>query len=386
MPAARSEFFILAKMNISLNMRLAIPNKMEGIGWYSYEIARRLIHDHPEVNFQLLYDRKIPDFEFHQSKNVSAHKLFPPARRPFLWKYWFNKSVSKFLSENESDIFLSFDGYLSLNTKVKQISVIHDLNFEHFPEDMPPTYLAYYQKYFPRFAKKATRIVTVSEFSKKDIAEQYTIEHDKIEVVPNAVKEGFKEISDQEKQKTKEEFADASDFILFVGSIHPRKNLKRLCEAFDLFKKSHNTGHKLLIVGASMWKDSSGEFLNQLSHHEDIVILGRQSQANVCKITASAELLAYTSYFEGFGVPILEAFASGTPVLCSNTSAMPEVAGKAAVYVDPFDVEDIANKLGKTLANKALQSTLVSEGKTQLEKFSWDKSAKKMWELIEKCL
>ena len=135
-----------------------------------------------------------------------------------------------------------------------------------------------------------------------------------------------------------------------------------------------------------MWKDSSGEFLNQLSHHEDIVILGRQSQANVCKITASAELLAYTSYFEGFGVPILEAFASGTPVLCSNTSAMPEVAGKAAVYVDPFDVEDIANKLGKTLANKALQSTLVSEGKTQLEKFSWDKSAKKMWELIEKCL
>lgn len=371
-------------MRICLNMRLAIPDKMEGIGWYSFEITKRLVAQHPEHEFYLIYDRKIPDFDFHKLDNVKAFKLFPPARRPFLWKYWFNKSVTKFLQAEACDLFLSYDGYLSLNSDVPQISVIHDLNFEHYPEDLPASYSRYYLENFPRFAARARRVVTVSQFSKEDIIHHYNVPGENIDVVYNGVKPDFQEIEEVDKTATRNKYSSGSDYILYVGSINPRKNLPRLCQAYDQFRKSHESDCKLILAGSTMWDDKLTEIIDSLEYKSDIIHTGNVSLSELVKLMGSASMLSYVSYFEGFGVPIIEAFATGTPVICSNRSSLPEIAGEAALKVDPFKVDEIASALLDLYSKKELKEKLISAGRIELKRFSWYKSASKMWEVILK--
>lgn len=373
-------------MRICLNMRLAIPGKMEGIGWYSYEISRRLIDARPEHHFLLIYDRSIPGFDFHERKNVSCYKLFPPARRPFLWKYWFNKSVTGFLKDHNCDLFISFDGYLSLNSRVKQIAVIHDLNFEHYPEDMPRSYSKYFRENFPRFAQKASRIVTVSEFSKSDIMKHYKIDASKIDVVYNGIKSGFQAIAEEAQFNIRKKYTDGKEFILYIGSLHPRKNIQRLCLAFNDFKKRSGSDLKLLLVGSAMWDNEFVGELRSLDFSDDIVRPGSLPLNELQALCASAKGLCYVSYFEGFGVPILEGFASEIPVLTSKLSAMPEVAGDAAILADPFSVESISKGIEDLVENEKLRSTLIKKGKKRIKDFDWDQNAKTMWETVEKTI
>ena len=137
-------------MKIAINCRLLLKNKLEGIGWYSFEIVSRIVKNHPEHDFYFLFDRPFhPDFVF--AKNVKPIVLSPQARHPFLWYLWFEFSVSKFLKKNNIDLFFSPDGYLSLNTNVKTLLTIHDLNFEHFPEQLPFLTRKYYQYFTPKF-------------------------------------------------------------------------------------------------------------------------------------------------------------------------------------------------------------------------------------------
>ncbi len=373
-------------MRICLNMRLAIPGKMEGIGWYSYEITRRLIDAHPEHSFLLIYDRSIPGFDFHDREHVTSHKLFPPARRPFLWKYWFNKSVTSFLKDQQCDLFVSFDGYLSLNSRIKQIAVIHDLNFEHYPEDMPKSYSKYFRENFPRFAQKATRIVTVSEFSKTDIVQQYKIEESKIDVVYNGVKSGFQVIGDEAKENVRKKYTDGQEFLIYVGSLHPRKNIRRLCLAFDAYKNKSKSDLKLVLVGSAMWDDEFLGEIRALDSSEDIIRPGSLPLSELQALCASAKGLCYVSYFEGFGVPILEGFASEVPVLTSNVSAMPEIAGEAALLVDPFSLDSISEGIEKITENEKLRSALIKKGTERIKAFDWDLNAERMWETIQKTL
>jgi glycosyltransferase involved in cell wall biosynthesis len=157
-------------MKIAVNTRLLLKDKLEGIGWVAYETLRRMVASHPEVEFYFLFDRE-PDPMFLFADNVKPVVLFPQARHPFLFIWFFEFSVTKALKKIKPDLFFSPDGYLSLRSDVPQVTQFHDLNFEHFPKDMPKIHLWHYKTFFPRFARKAKRIVTVSEFSKQDIVE-----------------------------------------------------------------------------------------------------------------------------------------------------------------------------------------------------------------------
>ena len=174
-------------MIIDINCRLLLKNKLEGICWYTFEIVKQLVQQHPEHEFYFLFDRSFhPDFVF--AKNVTPIILSPQSRHPFLWYLWFEFSVPKFLKKNNIDLFFSPDGYLSLNTNVKTLLTIHDLNFEHFPEQLPFLTRKYYQYFTPKFCKKADAIITVSQQSKKDIVKQYRIESSKISAIYNGDK------------------------------------------------------------------------------------------------------------------------------------------------------------------------------------------------------
>ncbi|MDD4385393.1 MAG: glycosyltransferase, partial [Bacteroidales bacterium] len=171
-------------MRIAINTRLLIKNKLEGIGWFTYETLKRIVVNHPEHEYIFLFDRKPhPDFIF--SNSVKPIVLRPQARHPFLWYIWFQYSVSHFLRKNKVDLFISPDGFIPTRCKTPTLNVIHDINFHHYPKGLPLLTRAYYQHFFPIFARKATQIVTVSHYSKNDLINSYGIEPDKVSVVHN---------------------------------------------------------------------------------------------------------------------------------------------------------------------------------------------------------
>ena len=161
-------------MRIAVNTRLLIHGKLEGIGWFTYETFSRMAIDHPNDEFFFIFDRPFSR-EFIFAKNIHPVVLGPPARHPILWYIWFEFSVNRFLKKLKPDIFISPDGYLSLKTKTPQLAVIHDINFYYYPKGLPWLTSLYLNKYFPKFAGKAKRIVTVSEYSKNTLVEAYKV-------------------------------------------------------------------------------------------------------------------------------------------------------------------------------------------------------------------
>jgi glycosyltransferase involved in cell wall biosynthesis len=344
-----------------------------------------MVKDHPEVEFYFLFDRK-PDPQFLFADNVKPVVLFPQARHPFLFIWFFEFSVKKALKKIRPDLFFSPDGYLSLRSDVPQVAQFHDLNFEHFPKDMPKIHLWHYKTFFPRFARKAKRIVTVSEFSKQDIVDCYAIDPSKIDVAYNGVNEKFEPISMEEQNAIREHYTQGNPYFMFVGSLHPRKNLARLFTAFDLFKSQTPSDVKLLIVGEKRWwSEPIEQAYSQMRFKDDVVFAGRLSAEDLHKVTAAALASVYVSYFEGFGIPILEAFRCDTPVITSNVTSMPEVAGDAALLINPFNEASIAEGMMEIL-DENVRKTLIEKGRERVKDFSWDRAADAIWSCLMKAI
>ncbi len=264
---------------------------------------------------------------------------------------------------------------------------MHDLNFEHYPEDIPFWARKHYRYYFPKYAQKADRIATVSEFSKQDIVKQYNVDPQKIDVVYNGASEGFKPLSEDEKTKVRNKHSEGNPYFIFVSALHPRKNLVNLFKAFDGFKEKRSSEVKLMVVGEKMWwTDAIKEAFENMKFKQDVIFSGRLQFEELQRVVASALALTYVSYFEGFGIPIVESFYAGTPVITSNITSMPEVAGDAALLIDPFSVESISNAMVQIESDEILRKSLIDKGVKRAKEFSWQKSADRLWESIEKLL
>lgn len=371
-------------MKIAVNTRLLLKNKLEGIGWFTYEALKRIVIKHPEHEFFFIFDRKY-DEEFIFAPNVKPIVIGPQARHPFLYYLWFEHSIPFILNKIKADVFLSPDAYCSLRTKTKTLIVIHDLNFEHFPENMPWLVRKYYKYYTPRFAKKANRIVTVSEFSKNDIVEQYDISPEKIDVVFNGANENFKPISENTKTKIKQKYTEGKNFFVFIGALNPRKNLVNLFNAFDIYRTQNKTTAKLVVVGEKMWWTGKiKETYDNMKYRDEVEFTGRLEPDELYKVVGTAMAVAYVSIFEGFGIPIVEAWYAETPVITSNVTAMPEIAGDAALMVDPFIPQTIADAMKSITFDEGLRQKLIEKGKHRREQFSWEKTAENLWASIEK--
>lgn len=373
-------------MKIAVNTRLLIPNKMDGIAWFTYETLKRITRERSNDHFIFLFDRPW-DEQFLFSDNITPIQIGPPSRHPFLWYLWFEHSVAPLLNKLKPDVFLSPDGYLALRSKVKSLPVIHDINFEHYPKDLPFWYRKYYRHYFPKYAKRAQRVATVSEFSKTDIIAHYGVEADKIDVVYNGISDRFKPLTSQQKKEGQNTYAEGKPYFVFVGTLHPRKNIAKMLAAFDHFKSSGKHPHQLVIVGRKKWWTYEMEkTLRDLKHKSEVHFYEQISTEQIGTVVGAAEAQLYVSTFEGFGVPILEGMQAGVPVITSNVSAMPEVAGDAALLCDPHNATHIAEEMQRLILEPQLSDTLIQKGLQRAQGFSWDRSAHLLWESISKTI
>lgn len=371
-------------MKIAINTRLVLHHRMDGIGWFEYETVRRMVAAHPEHEFHLLFDRK-PKQLFIKGPNVFHHVLFPQARRPLLMRLWNDVAVPRALRKIGADVYVSPDAQGSLRASIPQLVVIHDINFEHHPDAVPRIYLKYLRSFTPKWVAKATRLATVSAFSKADLVKTYGVRSEKIDVVYNGVSKLCMPLNEEAQNAVRDSIAQGKPYFVCVGSIHPRKNLQRLLPAFDVFKNTTGSDAKLVVVGDVFYMDGELKMaFENLKHKSDVVLVGRLDAEALYETIAASVANVYVSIFEGFGIPILEGFKCGVPVITSNTSSMPEVAAGAALIVDPFSVNEIADGLTRIWEDSDLRGHLVEMGNNRAAEFSWDKAADALWKSILK--
>ena len=370
-------------MQIAVNTRFLLSNKLEGIGWFTFETLRRIVQDHPEHQFYFLFDRKYsPEFIF--GTNVTPVVFGPPSRHPLLWYIWFEFAVARFLRKNKIDLFISPDGYLPLSTKVPTIAVIHDINFAHHPQGLPKLTAWYYNYFFPRFAHKATHIVTVSEYSKGDIIATYSVLPEKITVAYNGVNPEFQPLSVDQISQVRKELTGGAPYFVFVGAFNPRKNIAGLLQAFDLFRMQHAADFKLVLVGERMFKTGAMEQVyKSMAFKGDVIFTGRLNVDRLKLVAGAASGLVFVPFFEGFGIPLLEAMRCNIPIVASNKTSMPEVTGDAALLVDPHNINEIASAMVHLVETEGLAEELVAKGEERSKFFSWDITAQKLWEAVE---
>lgn len=373
-------------MRIGVNTRLLLEGRLDGIGWFACETLRRMVVAHPEHSFYFFFDRK-PSEHFIFASNVVPVVVNPPARHPILWWLFLECGIARALKKYKIDLFLSPDGYIPLHSKVPTVDVIHDINFAHAKNNLKPSHQWYMSHYFPLFAERASRLVTVSEFSKKDISETYHIPLSKISVVYNGAGDDYRPLADADKEAVKNQYCGGSPYFIFISTILRRKNLANLLLAFDRFKANDRLNHKLVVVGAKVWwQDELKAAYDGMSHKSDVIFIGRAEAGELSRLLASSTALVYPSFFEGFGIPIVEAFNAETAVITSNTTSMPEVAGDAALLIDPHDVGAITEAMSKVAGDNSLRGALIGRGRTRRNDFSWDKAAAKLWDVMMEAL
>jgi glycosyltransferase involved in cell wall biosynthesis len=355
-------------MRIGVNGRLLLSEKMEGMPRYIYETTLQMSNSHPEDEFYVFFDRNV-QVNFGFPNNVKSIIVPWHARHPILWYWWFELMIPLYLWWYNIDVFYSGDGYLSLRTQIPTLMVIHDLAYIHYPEQIQSSSLWHYRRFVPKFLHKADSLVTVSDYVKRDIHRHFQVPEEQIIVAGNAV-DRIPELTELDTSNEIQYVAEQKPYFLYVGAIHPRKNIDNLIKGFLLFNKENQ--YNLVLAGRMAWK--TDEIQKLIKQYSNIVYVGMVTENEKYTLIKNAVAVTYISLFEGFGIPILEAMGSGTPVITSDVTSMPEIAGDAAITVNPNHPEDIAKAMSLLANNDTLRQTLIVKGYERKKKFTWSET------------
>ena len=340
-----------------------------GVSLYTKNLVENLLKIDQQNEYRLFFSslrQTIPsDFKIQNKKTKIIKIPLPPTVLEPLWNKWHFPSIDKFIGK--VDVFHSSD-WTQAPSRAAKVTTIHDFAFLKYPETAHPKIKAVHQRRLAWVKKEADLIIAVSQATKKDAIEILGIPQEKIKVVYEAGPSDLKPVKDRKKiNKVLKKFKISGDYLLSVATLEPRKNLKRIIQAFASLKTKDL---KLVVAGKQGWGDFKG-----LSS-TNVIFTGYVSREDLEVLYSRALCLTFPSLYEGFGLPILEAMACGCPVLTSNISSMPEVAGQAALLVDPLDQEEIAQGLAQMINNRDLRSDLTKKGFAQVKKFSWEKAAR----------
>ena len=270
------------------------------------------------------------------------------------------------------------------------VATIHDLSFEHLPETFNRRSRAQLRLTVRRTARKAAQILTLSEFSRRDIVNTYSIALDRVSVTPAAAPSHFKPIADEtELRKIREIYGIERDYILSVSSIQPRKNLIRLIEAYSCLRGLRPEGKlpQLVLVGKRGWLDNETfRVAQQHSANNDIAFTGYVAENDLPALYSGATCFVYPSFFEGFGLPVLEAMQCGAPVIAGNRTSIPEVVGKAGLLFDPFDTNSLVQALTRVLDDSEYRAALRVQGLERAREFDWKQTARMTLQAYQKAV
>ncbi|MFV0330402.1 MAG: glycosyltransferase family 4 protein [Dysgonomonas sp.] len=343
-----------------------LTQKATGVHRYAFEICNKL-HE-MGVDFHVAIPQEIdPGYKF-TFKTVKCGSL-----NTHMWE---QISLPRYLKSIGSPLLISFTGCGPLNYD-NQIMTIHDVSHERYPQWFSKNYYRFYHFMMPRIGRKAHAVLTVSEFSKDEIVDTLGLDKDKIHVIHSNVPFHNKPSKDEILNFRRN--PDAERYIIAVSSMDPRKNFVRLVEAFD---KIEDKSIKLYIIGMS-FKAFNTPDLQKLIN-ERVHLPGYIPDEALQAMYQNALLSVYPSLYEGFGLPPLESMTYGCPAINSSIPALREVSEDAALYVDPYDVEDMTIKINQLLEDESLRQALRLKGLEQIKKYSWDKSAKQVYELAQR--
>ncbi len=364
-----------------------MPDRLEGFGVYTDEILKRMTRGYSKDTFAFYFDRKF-DSCYKYSDNVILRSVFPPARHPILFYIWFQMRLKRKLIAARPDVFFSPDSFMPIGMKIPSVITIHDTAYMRFPEYIGKSHLAYYQRNMPKFVAEAAHVITVSEFSKKEICHFYGTDPDHVTVIYNGVSSRFKPVDDSTRHRVQKQYSKGKPYFLYVGAIHPRKNVARLIEAFDRYKQKTDSDMQLLIAGRQSWHfDDVVKAHKSAKHSVDIHMIGFIMPDDLPSVVGSAYALTYVSLYEGFGLPLIEAMACGVPVLTSSADSsgavMAEVAGDAAITVDPESVEAIAGGMQRLSEDLSLYRLLCTSGIAHASQYSWDKATSQTYDVLK---
>ena len=343
-----------------------LTQKATGVHRYAFEICNKL--QEWGVDFYVAIPKEInPDYKF-SFKTVECGSL-----KTHLWE---QISLPRYLKKNGSPLLISFSGCGVLNY-ANQIITIHDVSHEKHPEWFSKNYCRYYGFMFPHIIKKSHAVLTVSEFSKREIIDVFNTPADKIHVIHSNVP--FKNIPSVEELIDYKPDRDNEKYIITVSSMDPRKNFVRLVEAFNNIE---DKSIKLYIIGMQFKAFNTPDLQKLIS--ENVVIPGYVDDDKLKKMYQNALFSIYPSLYEGFGLPPLESMTFGCPAIVSDIPALKEISQDAVIYVNPFDLKDMTAKMNILVSDPNLRNELRMKGFDQIKKYSWDKSAKQVLELAKK--
>lgn len=371
-------------MNVALELQPCCGNR-SGIGTYTYELNKRLRSENG-----LEFAGNVFNFLGHDDNTDALSGIEMPVRVQKSMPYgvyrriWHTVPFSYNTLFPAADLNVFFNFIVPPRVKGKVITVVYDMTYLRFPETMDESNLRRIQRDIGYSVARSDKIVTISAFSKSEIHELLHVPEEKIEVVYSAPSVTSKSADFQVVQ---ERLNIKNPYLLYVGTIEPRKNLVRLIHAFDRLKKEKHIPHQLVLAGGGGWKtEEIHQAAEAVQFAGEVRFTGYLSSEEKNALYLNADAMVFPSLYEGFGMPPLEAMLFECPVICSDAASLPEIVGEAAELVDPLDVQAIADGIWRVLSDRTYRNSLIAKGTRQAVQFSWERSAEKMIQIYKETL
>jgi len=368
-------------MNIALD-GMPLGSQLTGVGHYTLELARNLALAAPTDTFTLispqpLLPSSLDAIQNHSAPNLSYVNLAPGA----LNRRWWSIGLPLYLSRSSFDLFHGTNYEIPLWTRRPSVVTIHDLSLL-LHSDAHERHLVRRARWrLPLMVKSASKIITPTNSVKKEVCETLGVDPEKVSVTPEAPRLSFRRRDDTEVIKLRRRLGIEGPFVLYVGTIEPRKNLRRLVEAFEQLLRTTSLSPKLVITGGQGWlMDDFASLIRQKKLENLICLTGYLEDEELCGLYSSCKAFVYPSLYEGFGLPPLEAMACGAPVICSRIPALEETVGTAARLVDPHDVDELARAMIEMLSDERMREQYARLSNDHVQKFSWEQTALKTLE------
>lgn len=359
-------------MIIGIDASRAFLKRRTGIEEYSYQVIKHLCDELPRDEEVVLYVRKklsfahgrmslkIPDIDFELPKNWTVRGLWAP-------RFWTQIGLSLEMLFHTPDVLFVPAHTVPLIHPKKTVVTIHGLEYE-FCKEAYSFWERVYMHYSIRFScRVASTVICVSENTKRDVMSFYGVLEEKIRVVS----EGYERQPTINNQQSVEK--SEKQYLLFIGRLEERKNVARMIKAFEILKERYQIPHELILVGKPGYGYARIKQHRASSKYQSAIIeKGYVTEEEKWELLKSADIFLFPTLYEGFGIPVLEAQSVGVPVVTSNTSSLPEVAGDGAVFVDPASVESIAEGVQKLLSDEGVRNGIISKGRENIKRFSWE--------------